>query len=343
MNPLNFGLPDYHVQNFCYSTHIHSGQMKSAHRNLNFFPGHAAQLAAILALGALIGWLCAFHPAALPFWMPWDFSWPEYLAFSLTLLWFFRGLMRAPPRARPPLWRRIAFFAGLALLYGAMQTHFDYMAQHMFFLNRIQHVVMHHIGPFLAALGCSGETIRRGMPQRLRRAVESRFVTVFMNIVQQPFVAAFLFVGLFYFWLIPPVHFRAMIDPNLYAVMNWSMVIDGLFFWCLVLDPRPMPPARVSFAARLVLDAAVMFSQIILGALIAFASRDLYPFYNLCGRLYPSIGALADQHIGGIVIWIPPAMMSAIGGLVILNFYRLQEERNGEKNHEAPRISSASR
>ena len=69
-----------------------------------------------------------------------------------------------------------------------------------------------------------------------------------------------------------------------------------------------------------------MFPQIALGALIAFAPRDLYPYYDLCGRLFPSIGALSDQHIGGIVIWIPPAMMSVIGLLLVLNALRLQEE-----------------
>jgi putative membrane protein len=38
------------------------------------------------------------------------------------------------------------------------------------------------------------------------------------------------------------------------------------------------------------------------------------------------LSALSDQHIGGIVIWIPPAMMSVLGVLVVLNAYRLQEE-----------------
>ena len=84
--------------------------------------------------------------------------------------------------------------------------------------------------------------------------------------LQQPLLAAFLFVGLIYFWLIPPIHFRAMIDWRLYAVMNWSMVLDGLLFWCLVLDPRPKPPARISYGARAALVLGVMFPQIALGA-----------------------------------------------------------------------------
>jgi hypothetical protein len=34
----------------------------------------------------------------------------------------------------------------------------------------------------------------------------------------------------------PPVHVRAVLDLQLYALMNWSMVLDGVLFWCLVLD-----------------------------------------------------------------------------------------------------------
>lgn len=294
---------------------------------------HSMQFAIILGLGALLYWLCRFHPTWAPVWAPWDFSCPEYLAFALTTLWFFRGFACTPLDERPSMAQRIAFFSGLILLYTAMQTHFDYMAQHMFFLNRIQHVVMHHIGPFLVALGCAGETIRRGMPPQARQVTESRPVTSTIHVLQQPVLAVFLFVGLFYFWLIPPVHFRAMIDPRLYALMNWSMVLDGLLFWSLALDPRPRPPARVSFASRLVITVFVMFPQILLGALITFSKQDLFPYYDLCGRLFPSLDALADQQIGGIVIWIPPAMMSVIGALLVVNAFRIQEESNELDRH----------
>jgi putative membrane protein len=295
---------------------------------------------AIVALGALMFYLSVERPSLLPFWAPWDFSWPEYLALALALLWYGRGVARAMPEVRPPLWRHVAFLLGVASLYAVLETRFDYMAQHMFFLNRVQHVVMHHLGPFLIALGWPGEALKRGLPPPLRRLVEHRTVRAFVHALQQPLLAAFLFVGLFYFWLIPPVHFRAMLDARLYAVMNWSMVADGILFWSLVLDPRPKPPARISFGARAALSFAVMFPQILLGATITFSTRDLYPFYDLCGRLYPSIGALADQHIGGIVSWIPPSMMSAVGVVLVLNFLRLDEDTRTETSEEAAAMAA---
>jgi putative membrane protein len=197
----------------------------------------------------------------------------------------------------------------------------------MFFLNRLQHVIMHHLGPFLIALAWPWETILAGAPEIVRRAALAPVSLRFLHISRQPFLATFLFVGLIALWLTPPVHFRAMIDPDLYLAMNWTMVGDGLLFWALVLDPRGRDEAGISFGMRAFLAVAIMFPQILMGALITFARHDLYTFYAWCGRIYPSIGPLDDQDYGGLIVWIPPAMMSVIALLLVLNALRLNEER----------------
>ncbi len=116
--------------------------------------------------------------------------------------------------------------------------------------------------------------------------------------------------------------------------MNWTMVGDGILFWFLILDPRPVPPAHASHAARIVTSVLVMFPQIIIGAMIALAHHDIYGFYDWCGRLYPSIGAVDDQIYGGLIVWIPAAMMSIVGMLLALNFLRLNEEPDEDDDDE---------
>ena len=279
-------------------------------------------LAVVFALGGALSWLSQYHPTELPPWAPWDFSWVEFLAATLGIWWYVRGAQRT----QTSLWRQASFLLGVAAVYAVVQTRFDYMAQHAFFLNRVQHIFMHHLGPFLIALAWPGEALYRGMPAPLRRITDMRALRTALSIVQQPLLAAILFVGLIYLFLIPPVQFRAMIDPRLYAVMNWSMIGDGLLFWFLVLDPRPKQQAGISYATRMVLPFAVMFPQIALGAYIAFSPGGLYPYYELCGRLFPSITAASDQHIGGIVAWIPAGMMSVIGLMTVLNALRVYED-----------------
>ncbi|MGI3212702.1 cytochrome c oxidase assembly protein [Roseovarius tibetensis] len=278
--------------------------------------------AVIAALGSVLWAMSTYLPAQMPAVAPYDFSWLIFLAVSLSAFWFARGLGNLPAPTRPGPWRQAAFWAGLVLLWGVTQTGFEYLAQRMFFTNRLQHVALHHLGPFLLALSAGGAVVLAGAPDWLRRLCNSRPVILTYRVVQQPAVAVLLFVGLFWFWLIPPVHFAAMFDPVLYQVMNWSMAVDGILFWALVLDTRPAPPARVRFGWRAALAVGVMFPQIVLGALITFATVDLFPYYAFCGRYFQSISAVTDQQIGGIVIWIPPAMMSVIGLLVVVRNMR---------------------
>jgi putative membrane protein len=77
----------------------------------------------------------------------------------------------------------------------------------------------------------------------------------------------------------------------------------------------------------------VMFPQILIGAIIALASHDLYPFYSLCGRIYPTIKAGTDQVIGGLIIWIPAAMMSVVASVMVINAFRRFETANKEDDY----------
>ena len=282
------------------------------------WPSSLLPEAAVVALAVGVQWSGDQHPTMMPWWGPWDFSWPAFLGAGWGLLWFLRGQRRAIGSGRMARWRVACFLTGLATIYLVLLTRFEYLAQHMFFLNRVQHAVMHHIGPFLIALSWPGGTIARGMPAALRRCCASSAVRGVLGVLQQPVLAVLLFEGLLVLWLIPPVTFRAMFNPLLYGVMNASMVVDGLLFWFLVLDPRPNPPAPVSFFTRAALAFLIIFPQIAVGTLIGLAQHDLYSSFALCGRVYPSIDPLLDQQIGGLILWVPTGMMSALAtGLII--------------------------
>lgn len=302
-------------------------------------PVDIAAYGAIAALGVLAFWLAQTHPSAMPFWAPWDFSPATYLATALGLFWYCRGLARTPAGARPVLWRRGLFLAGVLLTYAVLQTRIEYWSQHMFFLNRLQAMAMHEFGPFLIALAWPWPTIKAGLPRTLRAAFANAPAKVVLRALHHPLTAGFLFLAGFYLWLVPVVHFRAMIDHQLYAVMNASMVIGGLLFWSLVLDPRPKPPAPASFAARVALAIGIMPPQMLIGALISFMPRDIYPNYDLCGRLFPAIDAISDQHIGGIISWVPSSMMSVIAVPLILNFLRLQQEAETKTDNAQDRVA----
>ena len=155
----------------------------------------------------LLWWLCGAHPGMLPFWAPWDFSFVEFLSAWLVIGWYVRGLAAIASEDEPSRARDIAFFVGVLLIYSVLETRFEYYAEHQFFYNRIQHVIMHHLGPLLIALAWPGETLWQGLPAPLRRIVGHLYVIRPIHVLQQPVLAAVLFSGSFFFWLIPSVHF----------------------------------------------------------------------------------------------------------------------------------------
>ena len=279
-----------------------------------------------LGAGAVVSIACRYFPADLPFWMPWEFSWSVFLATALSLNWFATGVSRLPQTEWPSVWRQGAFVVGVISIFGVLQTHADYYAQHMFFVHRAQHFVLHHIGAFLIAISMPGQAIRAGMPDFVRSIIGSRPIRKSVDVIQHPAIAPVLFVGLIYLWLIPAFHTRVMLDINLYNVMNWSMAIDGIFFWSLILDHRPRPSARLGFGMRALLVIAVEPFQMILGAVLSLSSSDYYPVYRLCGRIW-DIAALSDQHYGGLIIWLPSTLTSLAGMICILVFLRFSDER----------------
>lgn len=262
--------------------------------------------------------------------VPWEPSPLTLLAFAVVGALYLRGSRRSPLSAPWP--RQLAFWLGFAVLYIGLQSQLDYYAEHEFFIHRLQHLGLHHLGPFLIALAYPGATLRRGLPLRWRTRglnplLRTAPVRRTLNVLLNPVVAGVLFVGLIYFWLWPAVHFDAMLDARLYRVMNTSMAVDGLLFWWLILDPRPRPPARLAPGVRVLLALAVMPPQIALGAYISFTQRDLFPLYSLCGRAMGGISPATDQLLGGLVTWIPASMMSVIAALLALRHWMALSQR----------------
>ena len=262
--------------------------------------------------------------AAAAFLVPWEFSPLAFVLFAGGLAAYAVGLRRMAPQERPALGRRIAFFTGIGLAWLVMQTRFDYYAQHMFFMHRIAHLVLHHLGAFLIALSNPVAVLGRGLPRVLVARViapawSSRGLQLMVRAIQNVWVGPVIFVGLIFFWLTPSIHFVAMLSPDWYWVMNWSMFFDGILFWALVLDPRgPAEGAWAGFGARIWMLILAMPPQIVLGAYIALSGRELFDVYGLCGRAW-DMSAATDQTLGGLVTWIPAAMMHVVGALIVFS------------------------
>ncbi len=285
--------------------------------------------------------------------MPWDFSPTVFLVCAASAVAYARGQRALRARGEATgFWPPFAFWVGLALDYVVLQTYFDYLAQHMFWMHRLQHLVLHHLAPALLVLAAPGHVMKAGVPTAWRARAEAlvrerKFVASVLwvgqrlfRIVQNPLIAPLLFVGLIYFWLTPSIHFAAMLDVNRYRAMNWGMAVDGILFWWLMLAPRSAQgSAAIGYAARILIVCLVALPQILLGAYIGLHTTVLFDVYAICGRAW-AISPVMDQQIGGLLTWIPAAMMSGVAMLVILRRLFVEEAESGHAPARLPQVES---
>ncbi|HTV79935.1 MAG TPA: cytochrome c oxidase assembly protein [Steroidobacteraceae bacterium] len=266
---------------------------------------------------------------------PWEISWIAMATCCTALLLFFIGGRAIPLRSRPSIWRQLSFYCGLVLVYAALQTRLDFAAQHMFWVHRLQHLILHHLGPFLICLAAPWPTMANGLPWRcrpvLKQAREWPPIRTAYRLLQQPIVAPVIFVGLIYFWLWPPIHFRAMLNAREYLGMNWSMLIDGMLFWWLILDPRSVEEgARCRFGFRIAIVLLAAPPQILIGAYLFLHLHVIYDVYAICGRLW-AVDPIVDQQIGGLITWIPTSMMSIVATLIVWRRWMYEDDRTRKR------------
>lgn len=269
----------------------------------------------------------------IEFLTPWEFS-PALMMFVIGLGVLYYLGMRATEQADKTAkyyWQTTSFYIGLMSIYVVSHTYLDYLSQYMFWVHRFQHLVLHHLAPLLMILG-GMEIIGKSLPTRLVNwsalpAVIRLPIEWPYRLIQHPVIAPIIFVGLIYLWLIPDIHFAAMLSQKLYYLMNWSMLIDGLLFWWLILGPDWKGEGK-GFGVRIVMLLVVVVPQQLLGAYLTLSSSVIYDVYEVCGRAWP-ISPMADQIYGGIITWIPASMMSVLGLILVLrrrlNFQKREE------------------
>jgi putative membrane protein len=231
-------------------------------------------------------------------------------------------------------WRHALFFAGLAALALALLSPIEPLADHVFAIHQIEHMLLRSIGPMLILLSQPQGALMRGMPDWLRRRafgplVASRAVRRTFGFLSQPVIATVLFVGISWFWMIPHWHDIAILNEPIHYTWHATLLISGLFFFSTIFDPRPAPPGP-RLGTRLIMFWCAAMGNILLGAFLTFKSVPIYHAYDVMGRMF-GLDAATDEQIGGLTMWIPGCMMFAVSVILILHRWGVDEERAVER------------
>ena len=265
----------------------------------------------------------------------WDFEPDIVIATLLACVVYAAGIRRrrGTSDVRQRL-RDVSYFAGVACVFLALESPVDALADHLFWVHQIQHILLRMIAPMLIALSAPQATLIRGLPRALRGGMLSPFMGIgvlraLFGFLTHATIVTLAFIAALYVWQYPPIHNAAILNDAIHYTMHVAMLAAGLLFFWRVFDMRP-PPVGIGYGTRLMLLLLVSLTQIGLGACLTLKSEVLYPAYDIAGR-YFGIKPLTDEIVGGFIVWAPSSMMCLVAALIVIHFWGRQETRAEER------------
>jgi putative membrane protein len=254
-------------------------------------------------------------------------------------------------RVRRERWRTLAFACASITTVLALAEPLDGLADELFWVHMVQHVLLLAIAPPLAMLAAPWMRLWRAIPLSLRRALARWGVQApgawplrgLARVLGEPLVAWGLLAGDLIAWHIPAAYDLTLRSEVVHYTEHASFLGFALLAWGQVIDSPPFrsaldAPRRIAFAlGSMVVGWA-------LALLLAFATRPWYAPYADLRHRSGGISALTDQHLGAGVMWVPASLPWAL--LVFVQLYRwlaegegrrLQPARAGRSSPEFPR------
>lgn len=156
--------------------------------------------------------------------------------------------------------------------------------------------------------------------------------------VNRPWVAMVVFVADIWAWHQPSLTAAAVASPALHSLQLCLAFGLAVFFWLQVIDSDPLR-SPLPFLQRIFYLVLFAMQNWILALGLVFASGPWYRAFSHPGAAPGALGGLADQQIGGGVLWIPA--MLPVGVVVAALALRFVSNRSKDIDVELGRIIDA--
>jgi len=249
---------------------------------------------------------------------------------AVTAIAYARGVSALWRRAGVGRGIRIAdavrFVLGWSVLAAALLSPIDALADRSFALHMIQHELLMVVAAPLLVLSRPLEAWVWALSPSARRVV-TRIASVrgvrraWLWLVA-PAVAWTLHAFALWSWHMPALFTAALANDAIHVLQHTFFFVSALVFWWAVFGHR----TRAADAAALALLFTTMLHTSALGLLLTFAPR---PWYALDGPALFGLTALADQQLGGLIMWVPGSLAYLIAGLVVVAWW-LSPARAGQ-------------
>ncbi len=228
------------------------------------------------------------------------------------------------PHADAPVWRLCCFLGALLGSLVALVSPIDALADQLFFMHMVQHMLLLDLVPILAILGLTKVILRpltRSVQELEQRA----------GALASPAFAVVLYVSVIWAWHIPAAYDLALRHPLVHVLEHVSFLIAGSLYWWHLLSPI-RARLRLGGMGPVVYMASTKLFVGALGMGLAFAPTALYSYYVHHARVW-GISAHDDQSIAGFIMAVEQSLVMGVA-LVVLFMRALSESEREQQRRE---------
>lgn len=251
-------------------------------------------------------------------WTAWSLD-PVVMVVVFLGLWYRRGraVTTEDGGERRRAW---AFGVALGALVVALASPLDALAEVLLSAHMVQHVLLVVVAAPLLAWCAPAGIVLRGAPPGLRRVALAarrgvRSPSRRLAAVGGPVAAWLLHVCTIWTWHAAALYEAALVHPALHLVEHAAFLGTGVLFWRVVIGTRA-GSSRVPRGVGILLVFLTAMQGVLLSALLTFSERPWYPSYG--STEVWGLGPLADQHLAGVLLWIPGSVVYVTVALTLL-------------------------
>jgi putative membrane protein len=230
-----------------------------------------------------------------------------------------RRRRRQPGRA----WRTAAFVAGLLAIVVALDSPVDSLADELFWVHMVQHVLLIGVATPLLALARPWNRMWRGFPLSFRRAVagaaaapDRQWPRKVASFCGGAVVSWLLFNVTFCAWHLPVLYEAALRSEFVHAFEHLTFFATALLFWTRVVYSPPWR-STLTELGKVVYLGTTMVVGWVLAIVLALAGSPVYSFYADEASRPGHISALTDQQLAAGVMWVPGSVAYSVAIIVI--------------------------
>lgn len=248
------------------------------------------------------------------------------VAVPLLLLAALYGIGAARLRARSRLGRgerakgAWLFASGWLVLALAVASPLHEGGERSFTLHMIEHELVMLAAAWLLAASRALPVLLWALPQRWRNAAGALgnrgWLSGAWAFLTQPLVATVVQAVVLVGWHMPAPFDRALDSEAWHIAQHASFLASGLLFWWAMANGRA---GRHGLGVAAICLFATSLVGGLLGAMMSFSQSPWYQGYAAMGMTPLGMTPVEDQHLAGLLMWIPGGLVHAAAALYFLH------------------------